>query len=88
VAADITGVPQALIMAAEFDPLSVEDMAYAERLTNARIAVEAKYWEGQFHGSQQLWNAFKVITAAMSKDERTDLFSATAQRVYALYPRP
>ena len=31
-----------------------------------------------------LWNAFKVITAAMSKDERTDLFSATAQRVYAL----
>lgn len=31
-----------------------------------------------------LWNAFKVITTAMSKDERTDLFSATAQRVYGL----
>ena len=54
VAADITGVPPALIMAAEFDPLSVEDMAYAARLTDVGIAVEAKLWEGQFHGSQQL----------------------------------
>jgi L-fuconolactonase len=31
-----------------------------------------------------LWNAFKVITAAMSNDERADLFSSTAQRVYGL----
>jgi L-fuconolactonase len=31
-----------------------------------------------------LWNAFKIITAPMSKDERTALFSATAQRVYDL----
>jgi hypothetical protein len=35
-----------------------------------------------------LWNAFKMMTTAMSKDERTDLFSATAQRVYGLSVDP
>ena len=31
-----------------------------------------------------LWNAFKRITAGASPDEKTQLFSGTAQRVYRL----
>lgn len=31
-----------------------------------------------------LWNAFKLLTAGWSADERTSLFSATARRVYRL----
>ena len=31
-----------------------------------------------------LWNAFKRITAGASTDEKTALFSGTAQRVYRL----
>jgi len=35
-------------------------------------------------GYNPLWNAFKKLSAARSPEERTDLFSGTAQRVYRL----
>ena len=38
----------------------------------------------QSSGFNELWNAFKRITAAASPDERADLFSRTASRVYRL----
>ena len=31
-----------------------------------------------------LWNAFKLVTAACSEDEKTALFSGTAKEVYRL----
>jgi predicted TIM-barrel fold metal-dependent hydrolase len=31
-----------------------------------------------------IWNAFKRSTAGASKDERTELFSGTATRIYRL----
>jgi predicted TIM-barrel fold metal-dependent hydrolase len=31
-----------------------------------------------------LWNAFKIIAAGYTAEEKTDLFSATATRVYRL----
>jgi predicted TIM-barrel fold metal-dependent hydrolase len=34
-----------------------------------------------------LWNAFKLITAACSEDEKTALFSGTAKAVYKLDPQ-
>jgi acetyl esterase len=53
-APDLSGLPPALVMSAEFDALAKEDAAYAQRLRDAGIAVEERCWEGQFHGSMQL----------------------------------
>jgi acetyl esterase len=53
-AADLGGLPPAVVMSAEFDALREEDAEYAERLRQAGVAVEERCWEGQFHGSMQL----------------------------------
>jgi acetyl esterase len=53
-AADLSGLPPAVVMSAEFDALREEDAEYAERLRQAGVAVEERCWQGQFHGSMQL----------------------------------
>ena len=53
-APDLTGLPPALVMCAEYDPHRIEAEAYVKKLTAAGVAVEYRCWEGQFHGSQQL----------------------------------
>ena len=49
-AADLSGLPAALIVTAEFDPLRDEGRAYAERLRAAAVAVEHVHLGGQMHG--------------------------------------
>ncbi len=53
-ASSLAGLPPAVVMRAEFDRLTDEDAAYAQRLREAGIEVEERLWSGQFHGSMHL----------------------------------
>ncbi len=49
-APDLGGLPRALVMTAEFDPLRDEGIAYAERLAAAGVEVEHLHVADQMHG--------------------------------------
>lgn len=53
---DVAGAPPALIVAAEFDPLRDEALAYAERLRAVNIPVDVQFCKGLIHG-------FSLMTA-------------------------
>lgn len=49
-AEDLSGLPPALIVVAELDPLRDEGLAYAERLQAAGVACESTVYRGAAHG--------------------------------------
>ncbi|MBV1688414.1 alpha/beta hydrolase [Novosphingobium sp. G106] len=53
-AANLTALPRALIMIAEYDPLAAEGRAYTKLLSEAGVPTELIEWKGQFHGAQSM----------------------------------
>ena len=61
---DLSGLPRALVITAEFDPLRDEGEAYAERLAEAGVEVTSSRYDGMFHGFYGLDSIFNSARRA------------------------
>lgn len=66
-AASHAGLPPALVITAEFDPLRDEGNAYAEKLKAAGVAVEARCYAGAIHGFYTFFGAMTLGREAVDQ---------------------
>ena len=63
-AESLTGLPSAVVLTAEYDVLSDEGIAYAQRLREASVPVVHRQFDGQIHGFFSILNALPASEAA------------------------
>ena len=66
-AKDLSGLPPALIITAEFDPLRDEGEAYASRLRDAGVAVDTNRYDNMTHGFIQMGGMLEEARAALAE---------------------
>jgi acetyl esterase len=66
-AADLSGLPPALILTAEHDPLRAEAHAYAERLRAAGVPVTLHDYAGYIHGFIRMRTVLDRVDAALTE---------------------
>lgn len=82
-AADLSGLPNAYILTAEFDPLRDEGEAYAAQLHQAKVPVTLRRWDGMIHGFLQLTGiapAARGAIAELASWLRTALLRVSVQK--------
>lgn len=53
---NLKGLPDAYFIIAEIDPIKDDGLIYSERLRNAGVKVDVKYYENAYHGIIQMIN--------------------------------
>lgn len=77
-ASDLSRLPPAMVVTAEFDPLRDEGRAYAKRLQEAGVAVKSAHNEGMIHGFFWMAGAIdrgRELTTEMGEELRKHLGS-------------
>ena len=69
---DLTGLPPAVVVTAEFDPLRDEGEAYAAELAAGEVPVEVRRFDGMIHGFFDMGGFSPAAQAAV--DEACELF--------------
>jgi acetyl esterase len=65
-AASFTGLPPAMVVTAELDPLRDEGEAYAEKLRQAGVPVKLKRYDGLIHGFFSMTGVFEQAKQAVA----------------------